>query len=290
MAAPARILDTRNGTGVAQGKVGPGGSITLQVTGSGPVPAAQVAAVILNVTVTSPTQASYLTVYPSDAASRPLASNLNFVAGQTIANRVIVPLSADGKVTIYNASGSVDVIADINARITDSSGTGGLSFVATVPSRVIDTRTCKGCKLGPGYVLDLQWVGAPFINMFAFNVTATNTTGNGYLTLYPDDGSFGNGTPPLASDVNYPARKTVPNMAPVGVDSSNEAFNVYNSGAWADVILDSDGYYGAAPSGSCSVAATIVQGNESGSYLHPTTRLPLMRRPSVRIVSAARAV
>ncbi len=193
--APTRILDTRNGTGVTKGKLGPGGSITLQVTGNGGVPASHVAAVILNVTVTNPTQAGYLTVYPSDAASRPLASNLNFVAGQTIANRVIVPLSADGKVTIYNASGTVDVIADVNAWITDSTGTGGLSFVATVPSRLVDTRTCN-CKFGPGYVLDLQWVGSPFIVMFVFNVTATNTTGNGYLTLYPNDGSLGQGTPP----------------------------------------------------------------------------------------------
>ncbi len=74
-------------------------------------------------------------------------------------------------------------------------------------------------------------------------------------------------------------------MTPVALDIYDEAFNVYNSGAWADVILDADGYYGASPSGSCSVAATVVQGNEPGSYLHPSTRLPLVKRPTVRIVA-----
>lgn len=67
---------------------------------------------VLNVTVTNTTSPSYLTAYPS-GAFRPLASDLNWVGGQTVPNLVVVKLGADGKVAIFNAAGSTDVIADV---------------------------------------------------------------------------------------------------------------------------------------------------------------------------------
>ncbi|NMM35075.1 MAG: hypothetical protein HHJ13_13965, partial [Phycicoccus sp.] len=69
-------------------------------------------AVALNVTATNPTAASYLTVYPA-GATRPTASNLNFVKAQTIANLVIARVGTGNKVTFYNAAGTVDIIADL---------------------------------------------------------------------------------------------------------------------------------------------------------------------------------
>ncbi len=68
---PMRILDTRSAA-----KVGPAGSLGLQVTGQGGLPASGVSAVVLNVTVTEPTATSFLTAWPEGEA-RPLASNLN---------------------------------------------------------------------------------------------------------------------------------------------------------------------------------------------------------------------
>src|SRR5207245_2703186 len=81
--------------------VGSGQSIDVQVTGVGGVPATGVAAAILNVTVTQPTANGYLTVYPA-GSGRPLASNLNFVAGQTVPNLVEVALGTGGKVSAFN--------------------------------------------------------------------------------------------------------------------------------------------------------------------------------------------
>ena len=44
----------------------------------------------------------------------PTASNLNFVAGQTIPNLVVVPVGADGSIRLFNGSGgAVDLIADV---------------------------------------------------------------------------------------------------------------------------------------------------------------------------------
>ena len=46
-------------------------------------------------------------------AAAPEASNLNFTAGETIPNLVIVPVGADGKVDFYNDAGSVNLVADL---------------------------------------------------------------------------------------------------------------------------------------------------------------------------------
>jgi hypothetical protein len=69
-------------------------------------------AVVINVTVTGPTAPSYLTVYP-DGTQRPLASDLNYVAGATVPNLAVVKLGADGKLAIYNFAGSTHVIVDV---------------------------------------------------------------------------------------------------------------------------------------------------------------------------------
>jgi hypothetical protein len=73
---------------------------------------AGVGAVVVNVTATQPSQASFLTVWPSGAA-QPNASNLNTAAGQTAANGSIVKLGAGGSIDIYNASGPVHVLVDV---------------------------------------------------------------------------------------------------------------------------------------------------------------------------------
>src|SRR5215207_9003872 len=84
---PARILDTRIGVGAAVGPVGPANVLEFNVTDRGGVPAADVSAVVLNITVVFPTAPSYMTVWPT-GEPMPTASNLNYVANQTVPNLV----------------------------------------------------------------------------------------------------------------------------------------------------------------------------------------------------------
>jgi PKD repeat protein len=110
---PARILDTRSGNGAPAAPVAAGGTVALQVTGRGGVPASGVSAVVLNVTVTQPKAVGFITAYPHGTA-KPTASNLNFVAGQTVPNLVVALVGADGGVALYNgSSGTVQLIADV---------------------------------------------------------------------------------------------------------------------------------------------------------------------------------
>jgi len=105
---PTRVLNTRTGIGAAKAKLGAARTLTLKVPGL----RAGTTAVAINVMVTNPTAASYLTVYPGGTA-RPGTSNLNFVAGQTIPNLVIVPLGPGNTVTFYNRHGTVNVLGDL---------------------------------------------------------------------------------------------------------------------------------------------------------------------------------
>src|SRR5690606_15658742 len=135
---PARLLDTRNGTGAAEARVGAGDSVDLQVTGRGGVPESGVGAVVLNVTAVSPTAASFVTVWPTGEVM-PEVSNLNTAPGDVVPNLVVVKVGRGGQVSLYNAFGEVDLLADVAGWFPEGSGLEPL-----VPARVLDTRAGNG--------------------------------------------------------------------------------------------------------------------------------------------------
>ena len=109
--APARLLDTRKSLGGARPAAH--GTVHLQVLGRGSVPATGVAAVALNVTVTSPARSGDVRVF-ADGAARPTVSNLNFGAGQTVADLTVTRVGSNGQVSLYNdSSGTAQLVADV---------------------------------------------------------------------------------------------------------------------------------------------------------------------------------
>jgi len=104
---PVRLTDTR-----ATSPIGPAGTRDVVVAGIGRVPS-QATAVVVNVTAVGPTGSSDIRVYPVGADPVPLVSNLNVVAGQTVANSVVVPIGRDGSIRLRNAQGSVHLIVDL---------------------------------------------------------------------------------------------------------------------------------------------------------------------------------
>ncbi len=239
---PARILDTRSWIGGIAGPIAGGQTITPQVTGRGGVPASGVAAVVLNVTVTQTTRSGFLTAYPA-GAPRPTASNVNWVKGETVANRVMVPVGSTGRVALYNSYGDTQIVVDVTGYLTTSAvaaGTDGL-FVPVAPHRLLDTRV-TGQTLGPGQVLTVPVAGqaaAPASGATAvvMNATVTDTTTAGYLTVYP-----AGVVRPTASDLNWVKGQTVPNMV-VATLGSGGAVDVYNSYGHTDVVIDVVGWF-----------------------------------------------
>ena len=104
---PYRALDTRP-TAVA-----PSAAQAVRVAGSGPIAAGAASAVVANLAVTAPTGGGYLTAFPS-GITRPVVSNLDFPAAQTVANLGLVPVGRDDKIVLYNgAGGSSQFLVDL---------------------------------------------------------------------------------------------------------------------------------------------------------------------------------
>jgi hypothetical protein len=88
------------------------GSVTvLPVAGRGGVPV-DAAAAVLNVTVIDAQAAGFVTVFPC-GGGQPNASNVNFVAGQTVANAVVAKVGVGGRVCVFT-SATVELIVDVN--------------------------------------------------------------------------------------------------------------------------------------------------------------------------------
>jgi hypothetical protein len=239
---PSRILDTRLGAPPA--KLGPGATMGLQVTGNGGVPASGVSAVVLNVTVTNPTSEGWLTAWPAGEV-RPVASNLNFVAGQTVPNLVMVKVGPDGTVNLFNSAGSTDVIADVAGWYGDSGAPGGAGFSSLPPTRILDTRSgigSAGAPLPAGTPMALFVTGhggvpPSGVSAVVLNITVTGPGSAGWLTVWPS------GQPkPVTSNLNYVAGQTVPNLVVVAVGEGG-VVDLFSSGGPVDLIADVAGWY-----------------------------------------------
>jgi hypothetical protein len=112
---PCRRVDTRS---AALGGPLPlaAGSLTRFALVDGPCAVPSTAtAVSLNLTVTGPTSAGHLRVFPA-GGGEPLASALNYTAGLTRANNAIAGLGGAGEIAVRvrQASGTVHLIVDVN--------------------------------------------------------------------------------------------------------------------------------------------------------------------------------
>jgi hypothetical protein len=234
---PTRVLDTRKAIGVTTKTPLPtGGTISLNLAGKVP---AGTTAVAMNLTETGATGNGLLTAYPKGSAL-PVASNLNYATGQTLANVVIVPV-ADDTVEIHESgSGSANVLADLVGYYGSAAKD---YFTPSPPIRFVDTRSGKGA--GPISAGTSEELSGSYITLAAvtvYNVTETQSTAGGYLTLYTGGTSV-----PAVSNISFSAGTTRANMAMVPVSYSNQPdeLSVYDgqSSGQVDYILDLAGVF-----------------------------------------------
>ena len=96
---PKRLVDTRTGA-----PMGPGSVLTVN-TGTEWLVAG-------NITATNATTDTYLTVWDPERDPRPDASTLNVGRGETVPN-MLMQTGTNGKFSVYNHVGQVDVIVDM---------------------------------------------------------------------------------------------------------------------------------------------------------------------------------
>ena len=246
---PKRVFDTRPNESasalraVAKMKIKPGETLEVRLTDlAGFVPTGGVDSVSLNVTVTNPALAGFLTVTSCGAPA--LVSSVNFAAGQTVANAVVTHVSATGTVC-FTSSTTIDLIVDVNGWFRTNSGFTGVS-----PQRVLDTRAGQSPgalrsvakrQIGGAVELMVQvtdlvgLVPATAVGAVSLNVTATNPAGNGFVTVYAC------GTRGEVSSLNFAAAQTVANAVITPVSASGQI--CFYSPAAVDIVVDINGWF-----------------------------------------------
>lgn len=223
-APPRRVVDTRVGAGAELRRLAAGEELRVPLAA---LAAPGASAVVTTLTVTEPAAAGYLSAYPC-GGTVPVASNLNFAGGQTIANAAVTALGADGDLCLI-ASADTNVIVDVSGWIAP----GGSAVRLAAPSRVLDTRSAA--PIAAGETVQLGWAPGAGREAVIANVTATQAAASGYLTVYPCATGM-----PATSNLNYGAGRDRPGLVIVELDAAGEVC-IYAS-ATTHVLVDVQGW------------------------------------------------
>ncbi|MGA3056587.1 MAG: hypothetical protein ABSE70_00920 [Candidatus Limnocylindrales bacterium] len=248
---PTRLLDTRNGTGLA-GPFSSHVARTLQVTG-GVVPTGA-SAVTGNLTVTQQTRPGFLYIGPV-ATNNPTTSTLNFPLGDDRANAVIISLGAGGTLFITYAAPTLGptahLIFDVSGYFTPDGS--GATFMTTTPTRLLDTRNGTGLSgVFTSHISRTFQVTGGVVPTGATavsgNLTVTQQTSLGFL--YIGAVAMNN---PTSSTLNFPLGDDRANAVIVPLSAGGSLSITYAAptfGPTAHVIFDVNGYFVAGTSGA----------------------------------------
>jgi hypothetical protein len=180
-----------------------------------------VSAVAVHVTVVDTTGNGWIAAEP-DGAGTPGTSILNYRAGQTVSNTVIVPVAQDGKIELYNGGGStpVDLLADVSGYFSATAPDG---YYPVTPYRAWDTRS-DGKQLTAG-------------GIEAYSLSPSSA-GIGIFTIPAGTSQ------PAVSNLNYVKGQTLAGLALLPTTGSGQNIEVYNnSTGTTDLIADVFGYF-----------------------------------------------
>lgn len=250
LTAPSRVLDTR--VGGATTKFGPGTTRDIALTAAMPAGATPIplgaTAVVANFTVTNPTTNGFLTVFPTAIpVNKPVVSNLNWAPGRSIPNLATIPLSADGKISVFNSEGSSDVLIDVAGYYVPRTSTEiGDRFTPVAPARLADSRKSADSvdtftTANQTQNLKVTGVGgvpANNVSAVVVSITSDNVDLETFFTAYPKGGA----AVPNVSNLNPIAGENAANLAIVRVGTGGE-ITLLNRTPKANIIVDVYGYF-----------------------------------------------
>jgi RHS repeat-associated protein len=221
---PARIVDTRSGSGLCQGScsmIGGGTTRAFTVAGLAGVPTSEIESVVLNVTAVGATLPGFLRVTADGAATG--TSSVQYTPGQAPSQMVIVPLSATGTVSVFSHVSS-DVLIDVLGFFTTNTDGAGHRFTSQNPVRALDTRTTSPSVIVANATRDLTVVGSFGVpagaTAVAINIASVDPVAGGYMRVFPT----GNCGPSCqqTGTVNFGAGQEVANAAIVKVGTGGK--------------------------------------------------------------------
>jgi len=222
--------------------------------------------VMATITVVNPTRSGYLAAYAA-GQPRPVASNVNFDAGTTVANVALLRPAADGRLAVTlvgGVAGTANVIIDVTGWFSTSNYTAGtpdpvvddergLRLFSVTPARILDTRNgaAADTPIGAGTTIPLLIRGASVLGTSnpavasdsgavaaIVNVTAVAPTSGTYLSVVPAAPV----SAPSTSNLNVSAGAIKANLVIVSLDADGRAW-IYNNSGRTNVVVDVVGYF-----------------------------------------------
>lgn len=204
------VIDTRTGLGAGRRACrlqqdrwsGDNHRLVARVTGVGQVPRTGVSAVVLRLSAVTSDAPTWLTAWPT-GGPRPATRSVSVALGGTASSTVVVPVAANGTISVVNFVGQTDVSADVVGYIRSQPGvksaTSGRARPSAPPPAVPGPASGSGSvhlitpasgydgpAIGPGEtrVVSLSAAGVPAGGTRAALVTVTATSaGTGLLQL-----------------------------------------------------------------------------------------------------------
>jgi hypothetical protein len=247
--SPARLVDTRYGTGLPQAKLATGSTTTIPVGGLAGVPS-DASAVFVMLTAITNGAAGYFSPYPT-GATRPANVSLNYLATSSTIAGAAVDLGTGGQFNLWigTVGSSIDVIVDVVGYYTATPGAGAAFTPAS--ARVYDSRIAPEVALpanGSRTVPVGGVAGVPAastgIGAFALSAQIVHAGSNaGYLGMGPGDQSSS-----AVSAVYFSAGTNVRSDLVIVPAGDTGAVTLTNSSADSvNVILDVEGWFSLAP-------------------------------------------
>jgi hypothetical protein len=243
---PARLIDTRNGTGLPQTKLATGSTTAITIGGNGNVPADASAVFVMLTAISTSSTAGYLSPYPT-GTTRPGNVSLNYLASTATILGAAVDLGTGGQFNLWvgPAGTAIDVIVDVIGYYTAVPGTGG-AFTAAA-TRVYDSRLAPNVTLPANSsrvvpVGGIAGIPLPTDDASAYTLSAQIVhagSGSGSLALGPGDESSS-----TEASVYFSAGSNVrSNLVVVPSGADGTVLLVNSSPDSINVILDVEGWY-----------------------------------------------
>ena len=266
---PVRAYDSRT----LNAPISAGQSRPVSLAGQVPEGAVAVA---YNITVIDMNAAGWLTVVPGDVANPPVSSTINWSGrGEVLANGIVVGVDDQRGVKVFagpvgSSMRTQFVIDVVGYYMPAQASPTGSTFTPVNPVRAYDSRTAQGPLVGGRYrnvnlSTNTGGVLPDGVTAVAYNLTVTDGTGAGFLTVSP-----GNITStPTSSTINWwGPGQMLANGIDVKVDAG-KSVNVYagpSAGVSTQFVIDIVGYFAptaVAPAGSGFTPVTPTRAYDS---------------------------
>ncbi len=245
LATPTRVVDTRTGLGGATGARATNTTTAFTMTGVAGVPATGVSAVLVDVTPIAPVSHTGMVLW-EDGQPRPGTSSIVALGATVHSNAAIVPVSAAGKIALYNGGGATHVAIEIQGYFTTSTGTAGRGgFVPTAHTWVANTLTGVGAPKATvpangSLTVQMPAVVPASATSAYLDITVYGPTDNGGLFAYPVGGTMG------STVVEFETGATSSGAA-VKLGTDRKVVFVNKGGSPINLMIALEGYFSSDP-------------------------------------------